>query len=56
MSAVESFGLLVKLGEGVRALVQKNHLGDTAVKNPKSRFKVISLAIFLHHRPSVPTP
>lgn len=40
VAVVESFGLLVKLGEGVRALVQKNHLGDTAVKNPSSRFKV----------------
>ena len=40
MAAVEAFGLLVKLGEGVRALVPKNHLGDVAVKNPKARFKV----------------
>lgn len=40
IAAVESFGLLVKLGEGVRALVPKNHLGDVAVKNPKARFKV----------------
>lgn len=40
VAAVESFGLLVKLGEGVRALVPKNHLGDVTVKNPKARFKV----------------
>lgn len=40
IAAVEAFGLLVKLGEGVRALVPKNHLGDIAVKNPKARFKV----------------
>lgn len=40
VAAVEPFGLLVKLGEGVRALVPKNHLGDVAVKNPKARFKV----------------
>lgn len=39
VAAVESFGLLVKLGEGVRALVPKIHLGDVTVKNPKSRFK-----------------
>lgn len=39
VAAVESFGLLVKLGEGVRALVPKNHLGDVTVKNPKARFK-----------------
>ncbi|CAM9794523.1 unnamed protein product, partial [Ectocarpus sp. 8 AP-2014] len=41
VAAVEAFGLLVKLGEGVRALVPKNHLGDVAVKNPKARFKVL---------------
>eukprot|EP00903_Cladosiphon_okamuranus_P010099 g9564.t2 len=40
VAAVEAFGLLVKLGEGVRALVSKNHLGDVTVKNPKARFKV----------------
>ncbi|CAM9504306.1 unnamed protein product, partial [Ectocarpus fasciculatus] len=40
VAAVEAFGLLVKLGEGVRALVPKNHLGDVTVKNPKARFKV----------------
>ncbi|CAM9211625.1 unnamed protein product, partial [Ectocarpus sp. 12 AP-2014] len=40
VAAVEGFGLLVKLGEGVRALVPKNHLGDVTVKNPKARFKV----------------
>lgn len=40
VAAVEAFGLLVKLGEGVRALVPKNHLGDVKVKNPKARFKV----------------
>ncbi|CAM9531056.1 unnamed protein product, partial [Hapterophycus canaliculatus] len=40
VAAVESFGLLVKLGEGVRALVPKNHLGDVTVKNPKALFKV----------------
>lgn len=40
VAAVEAFGLLIKLGEGVRALVPKNHLGDVTVKNPKTRFKV----------------
>lgn len=40
VAAVEAFGLLVKLGEGVRALVPKNQLGDVTVKNPKARFKV----------------
>lgn len=40
VAAVEAFGLLVKLGEGVRALVPKSHLADVAVKNPKARFKV----------------
>lgn len=40
VQAVEAFGLLVKLGEGVRALVPKSHLADAGVKNPKTRFKV----------------
>lgn len=41
VATVEAFGLLVKLGEGVRALVPKNHLADVTVKNPKARFKVL---------------
>jgi len=45
VAAVEAFGLLVKLGEGVRALVPKNHLADVAVKNPKARFKVGTLCV-----------
>lgn len=41
IAVVEAFGLLVKLGEGVRALVPKMHLGDVTVKSPKTRFKVM---------------
>lgn len=48
VAAVESFGLLVKLGEGVRALVPKNHLGDVTVKNPKARFKASFFAAALN--------
>lgn len=40
IAAVETFGLLVKLGEGVRAVVPNIHLGDVAITNPKARFKV----------------
>lgn len=50
VAAVESFGLLVKLGEGVRALVPKNHLGDVTVKNPKTRFKVSPAVVLLRLR------
>lgn len=38
--SVQDYGLLVKLGEGVRAIVLRNHLGEVSVKNPRNRFKV----------------
>lgn len=47
IAAVEAFGLLVKLGEGVRALVPKMHLGDVTVKSPKTRFKVMHRGRFV---------
>jgi ribosomal protein S1 len=39
--AVESFGMLINLGEGIRALCTNMHLSDVTVKRPKNRFKVI---------------
>ncbi|CAN0308612.1 unnamed protein product, partial [Discosporangium mesarthrocarpum] len=40
VAACEGFGVLLRLGNGVRTLVNKQHLGDTGMKNPKGRFKV----------------
>lgn len=40
MMSVNEVGIVVKVGEGLRALVRKNDIGEVRVNNPSSRFKV----------------
>lgn len=48
MMSANEVGIVVKLGEGLRALVRKNDIGEVRVNKPSSRFKVSFYALVTH--------